>query len=135
MRLIIECPEEIPCDPCGTACPRQAIAVGPPLTARPALDEEKCTGCGACIPACPGLAIFLLDESYSETEAKLDFPFEFLPLPMPGETATAVDRSGRPVAEARVLGVRSPRPYDKTTVVSIAFPKELADEVRGIAIK
>jgi ferredoxin-type protein NapF len=49
----------IVCQSCGDACPESAIRfrlrVGaPPL---PALLAELCTGCGACIAACPADAI------------------------------------------------------------------------------
>ena len=56
---VIECAQEIPCDPCEGACPAGAIHVGELITNLPALAADKCTGCGLCIPVCPGLAIFL----------------------------------------------------------------------------
>ena len=40
---IIECIEEIPCNPCETACPAGAIRVGTPITNLPALIPEKFT--------------------------------------------------------------------------------------------
>lgn len=55
---VIECVQGIPCNPCETACPFGAIEVGEPITNLPRLLTDKCQGCGLCIPACPGLAIF-----------------------------------------------------------------------------
>ncbi|MCR4397741.1 MAG: 4Fe-4S binding protein [Firmicutes bacterium] len=130
---VIECVQEIPCNPCETACPRGAIRVGIPITNLPALDADKCTGCGVCIPKCPGLAIFALDMTYSATEAALSFPHEYLPLPRPGDVVVAVDRGGKAVCASRVLRVSDRPANDRTAVVTIAIPKEHADRVRGIA--
>ena len=78
---VIECVQEIPCNPCESACRFQAIHIGEQITDLPRIDEEKCTGCGACVAACPGLAITVVDKSYSETEGTSNFPLEYLPLP------------------------------------------------------
>ena len=47
------------CQSCADVCPEQAIRFslqrgGPPL---PAVDETRCTGCGACLEVCPAGAI------------------------------------------------------------------------------
>lgn len=132
-RAVIECPEEIPCDPCEEACPRGAISVGRPITNRPVLEEGKCTGCGACVAACPGLAIFVVDPDYSKTEATVAFPYEYLPRPSPGDDVAAVDRTGSQVCKAKVLSVARPPRYDRTAVVTVAVPKGAESQVRGIA--
>jgi ferredoxin-type protein NapF len=51
------------CEACGDACPECAIRFalrrgGPPL---PSLDQDRCTGCGACVPICPVGAISLTE--------------------------------------------------------------------------
>ena len=48
------------CDeaPCIDACPVEAVQRDP-VTARVALNEEECTGCGDCVDACPYQAICL----------------------------------------------------------------------------
>lgn len=128
----IECIQEIPCDPCEQACPSGAIKVGKPITNLPVLCEDKCIGCGTCIPLCPGLAIFLVDTTFSKTEALVRFPYEYLPLPKVNSWADAVDREGNIVTKARVVKVETSDKYDRTAVVSIAIPKRFAHKVRGI---
>ncbi|HIP99899.1 TPA: 4Fe-4S dicluster domain-containing protein, partial [Candidatus Bipolaricaulota bacterium] len=60
---VIECVEEIPCNPCEESCPVGAIRIGEKITTLPVIDFDRCTGCGTCLGVCPGLAIFLVDLS------------------------------------------------------------------------
>lgn len=130
--IVIECTQEIPCNPCETACPTGAITVGEPITNLPRLDPGRCTGCGLCIAACPGQAIFRIDPAYAPGKAAVSFPYEFLPLPRKGERWTAVGRAGQPLAEAEVLRVTMPAAYDHTAVVTVAVPVAVAAEVRSV---
>jgi ferredoxin len=130
---VIECAQEIPCDPCETACPFGAITVGQPLTRLPILHEDKCTGCGLCLPVCPGLAIFLVDMAYRDEEATVAFPYEMLPLPRRGQRVQALGRDGQPLGVATIVSVRNPKANDRTPIVTIAVPKPLAMRVRNIA--
>ena len=130
---VIECVQDIPCNPCVVVCPFGAIKVDT-LISLPELDEEKCIGCGSCIAYCPGLAIFLVDYNHSETHALISFAYEFLPLPKAGDIVDATDRSGRMVAKGKVIRVLEKKDFDHTAVISIAVPKEYVHDVRGIAI-
>lgn len=127
---VVECVQQIPCNPCESACPLHAIHIGEPITNTPQVDREKCIGCGMCVAACPGLAIFLVDKSYSETEATVSFPFEYDPLPEEGTEIDALSRAGEYVCKGRVIKVMNPKKNDHTPVVTIAIPKEHADTVR-----
>jgi len=131
---VIECAQQIPCNPCEEACSPGAIRVGEPITNLPVLASDKCTGCGLCIPVCPGLAIFVLDVTYSDREATVQLPYEFLPLPQKGELVTALDREGTAVCPARVVNVRNPKRFDHTAVITIAVPRDQAMNVRNIAV-
>ena len=128
--VAIECPQEIPCNPCETSCPSGAICVGSPITKLPQFDPEKCNACGRCVAACPGLAIFLIDPTFSETEGTVSLPYEFLPLPQPGQTVRVLDREGKEVGEGRIVRVRNPKSFDATPLVSVAVPKEQLSVVR-----
>ena len=79
--------EKIPCNPCEAVCKRSIITVGQPITNYPKLIDPKgeCTGCSRCMVICPGLAIFIVDKTFSETEASVSVPYEQLPLPEEGE--------------------------------------------------
>jgi len=132
---VIECVEDIPCNPCEAACPHGAIRVGKPITRLPVLDEKKCTGCGRCIPACPGLAIFVVDATYSEAEAAVSMPYEFLPLPKKDAAVDALDRAGKRVCSGRVVRVSCLPRNRGTAVVTIAVPKAYAEQVRGFRVR
>ncbi len=127
---VIECVQGIPCNPCQEACPLGAIHVGDDITNTPRLDEKICIGCGMCVAACPGLAIFVVDKSGEK--AKVSFPFEYLPAPKVGSQVKALNRAGEYVCMAEVVRVMQPASFAKTTVVTISIPKEFADEVRTI---
>lgn len=129
---VIECVQEIPCNPCEAACRYGAIHIGDPITNLPTLDADKCTGCAVCVSKCPGLAIFIVNKAYSETMATVAFPYEYFPMPTVGQTVLAVNRKGEPICEARVIKVMNPESFDHTPVVTIELPKEYADSIRSI---
>jgi Fe-S-cluster-containing hydrogenase component 2 len=132
---IIECIEEIPCNPCETICKRNAIRVGKPITNLPVLiDSNACSGCGQCVVICPGQAIFIVDQTFSYTEASIMLPYELLPLPSKGDAIEGINRTGRRICRGYVHEVRKKNSFDHTALVTIAIPKEHADEVRFFRI-
>ena len=76
--VLIECFQEIPCDPCIKACPKGAIEIVDNINNIPQVDLDKCDGCGLCIALCPGLAIFAIDETKDDF-AIPKIPHEFNP--------------------------------------------------------
>ena len=58
----------------------------------PELYDEKCGGCGMCLAKCPGLAIYVVDATYSDTHAMMKIPYELLPLPEEGEMVMGLMR-------------------------------------------
>ncbi|MEW6070858.1 MAG: 4Fe-4S dicluster domain-containing protein [Candidatus Thermoplasmatota archaeon] len=125
---VLECPQEIPCDPCIKACKFGAITKKS-LIAVPEIDFDKCTGCASCVPQCPGLAIFVINMNYSDEEALVTLPYEF-ELPKVGEKVDALDREGKVVGSAKIIKARLEK--DKTGVISIAVKKSLGMMVRNI---
>ena len=129
---VIECVQEIPCNPCEGACHFGAIHIGEQITNLPCLNEDACTGCGVCVASCPGLAITVVNMGYSEEEATVDFPYEYYPLPSVGDVVEAVARDGSVVCEGTVLSVKNPPTFTNTAVISLKIPKNHADTVRSM---
>jgi Fe-S-cluster-containing hydrogenase component 2 len=127
---VIECFQQIPCNPCAEACPRGAITMPGSISERPVFDESKCNGCGLCVTRCPGLAIFVVDYNWSPEAALLKMPYEFAPLPASGEVVEAIDRAGKPVGAATVQRVQ--QQANRTTVLWLAVDKAMAMDVRNI---
>ena len=128
--VIIECVEDIPCDPCVESCENEAI-IKDSLTAIPTVDYKKCTGCALCVASCPGLAIFVVDFS-REDKALVYIPYEMLPVPQKGDKGDAFDRSGKRCGTAEVAKVL--KGNRGTTVLGIRVEKDLAMNVRSIRI-
>ena len=132
---IIECAQNIPCDPCQDACPKGCIRVDGSIAHLPVFEEkEPCTGCGLCVTACPGQAIFLVDETYSSEEAAVTIPYEMEPAPEVGAKGLALDRSGEVLGEAEVLSVRKTKTMDSTALLTMKVPLEWSMRARYFQI-
>jgi len=129
---VIECVQEIPCDPCEHACSSGAITVGKPITRLPVLDGAKCIGCGECLALCPGLAIFLVHKHYTDTTSLVEFPYEYLPLPEEGAAVPCGGRDGQFIADGKVVKVKKTRHSDGTALVLVEVPKEFFMDIRTI---
>jgi Fe-S-cluster-containing hydrogenase component 2 len=132
--VIIECDEDIPCNPCEDICPEGAITVGEPITNLPRIDPDKCDGCIVCISICPGLCMFVVHKNYSEMESLIYLPYEMYPLPEKGSVVHGCDRRGEVVCRARVEKVMKARKLQKTAVVAVAVPKTHFETVRAIRL-
>jgi Fe-S-cluster-containing hydrogenase component 2 len=128
--VVIECVQNIPCNPCVESCPQKAISIRPSINDLPRVDFAKCTGCGLCVAGCPGLAIFVVDKTFDESRALVSMPYEFLPLPDQGEKVAVFDRAGLPIGEGEVIRIRNAKSQDRTPIVSVAVEKNLAMQAR-----
>lgn len=128
---VIECTQNIPCNPCQDACPKQCIKVGLKITSLPQVDETKeCIGCGMCVASCSGQAIFLVEENYEEGYTAITMPYEFLPLPKVGDKGAGCNRAGEKVCQAEVIEVKTIKAFDKTYLLTVKVPNEYAMKVR-----
>lgn len=132
---VIECAQEIPCNPCVDACKYGAIVIPGSLTELPILIEDKCIGCGSCLAICPGQAIFLVDITYSETMGTVRVPYEYVPLPKAGEMVDGLNRAGEVICEAEVKRVANSKINDRTPIITLIVPKNLVMEVRSLRLK
>jgi Fe-S-cluster-containing hydrogenase component 2 len=130
--VVVECFQEIPCNPCVKACKRGAITMPGDINAVPVVDYKLCNGCGHCISLCPGLAIFVVDKSYSDEYALVKLPYEYVPVPQEGQRVTALSRAGEELGCYKVVKVTSGGKKNMTYTISVAVPQELAMEVRNV---
>ena len=129
---IVECFQEIPCNPCVKACKQGAITMPGDINDLPALDTELCNGCGVCISFCPGLAIFVVDKTWSEERALVKLPYEYVPVPQVGQYAAGLDRTGRELGRFEVIKVTTGGRKNMTRTISLAVQQSLALDVRSV---
>jgi len=128
---VIECTQNIPCNPCQDACPKGCISIGKNITSLPVVTEDHpCIGCGMCVASCSGQAIFLVDEDTGNGFGTVTLPYEFLPVPEKGTKGVALGRDGKVVCDAEVVNVRSAKAFDHTNLLTMKVPKEMVMKAR-----
>lgn len=128
---VIECTQNIPCNPCQDACPKGCISIGKNITSLPVVDKDHdCIGCGMCVAACSGQAIFLVQEEVEPGFGEVTLPYEFLPLPEVGDKGVALGRDGKVVCEAEVSKVRTSPAFDHTNLLTIKVPADMVMKAR-----
>ena len=131
--VVIECKQNIPSNPCESACPHHAISIGNPITNLPVVDPEKCIGCGLCVAQCPGQACFLVDMSHEEYDT-VTLPYEYYPLPEKDQEVYGLSRDGKYVIKAVVVRVVLTKKNDRTAVIEVKVPKGYGMKVRNISV-
>lgn len=130
-RVIIDCPQDIPCNPCEKACPTKAIIVGDKINQQPNYEPAKCIGCGKCLSACPGRAILMVQYHHSDTTSKVTMPFEFLPEPEVGKELELLNKDGEFVCKGKVIETRYFDDKDRCSLIEVELPKEKAFAIRS----
>jgi len=132
---VIECTEDIPCNPCVSVCPVKAIqkeSLCKPST----VDREKCVGCTRCVAACPGLAIFA--EHIKDGKGQATMPYELIPEPRIGEAAALLDRAGKIIGEGTVISPTYQAKgdaYPRWIVTVEMDDPNMCSEVRAVRIR
>ena len=122
--VVIECKQNIPCNPCESACPHHAISIGNPITNLPVVDPDKCIGCGLCVAQCPG------HEEYDT----VTLPYEYYPLPEKDQEVYGLSRDGKYVIKAVVVRIVLTKKNDRTAVIEVKVPKGYGMKVRNISV-
>jgi Fe-S-cluster-containing hydrogenase component 2 len=129
---VIECIQEIPCNPCVDACKFDAISMDG-INGIPQVDFAKCTGCMSCLKVCPGLAIFIQDKS--KVKPSVTVPYEYLPLPVKGGMVRLLGRDGASLGSATVKFVLSADNVSRSSLISVEFDDPaLCEQVRNIKV-
>jgi NADPH-dependent 2,4-dienoyl-CoA reductase/sulfur reductase-like enzyme/Fe-S-cluster-containing hydrogenase component 2/bacterioferritin-associated ferredoxin len=133
---VLNCVQEIPCNPCTTICPRDSIKIDGSIM-NPPVYTGGCIGCEMCVAICPGLAITLVD--FRKGEPIVTIPFEFNDgILETGQEVEVTDRLGRVLGNGTVIGFRYAEKVKtipvKTKMVKLKVPREIAEQVSGIKI-
>jgi Fe-S-cluster-containing hydrogenase component 2 len=133
LKAIIECYEEIPCNPCESHCPFDAIIVGKNINTRPQLIVDRCVGCGICVAICPGVAIMLA--KVNEQKASFTIPYEFNPKPNVQDVWHAINREGHIIGDAVITRVVDTPKQNHTALISVVVDRTLLHDFITIRSK
>jgi len=138
---VFHCSQEIPCNPCTSVCPQGLIRIDEgDIRATPRYIAEEigkaCVGCERCITICPGLAITLVDRRENPERPLVTIPFEYGPDRVhPGDEVTVLTTAGEPLGTVPVEEVKSIPANDRTVLVKVRVPAEVAAEIAGIRVQ
>lgn len=136
---IIHCTQEIPCNPCSSLCPHGLIFVDTKdIRQIPSFlgNSYCCEACERCVAGCPGLAITLVDSRGNPAMPIVSIPYEFTREEIrKSDIVTVLDTEGTPLADLEVLSVHSIANIDRTLVVQVQAPQEIANRIAGIRVQ
>ncbi|HPH96785.1 MAG TPA: FAD-dependent oxidoreductase [Anaerolineaceae bacterium] len=136
---VIHCTQEIPCDPCSSICPKALIFINrDDIRSTPAFigAYEQCAGCEKCVTICPGLAITLVDYRKDADHPIVSIPYEFERGTInEGDLITVTNTVGDPIAELPVVKVTALKANDRTIVVKVRAPHDIAKQIAGIQVQ
>src|SRR5690606_26855514 len=99
-------------------------------------DGFCCEVCEQCVAGCPGLAITLVDYRNNKNMPTVSIPYEFNRDPIQQkDLVTAMDTEGEPLGEFEVLSVHSIPESDRTLVIHVQAPREIASRIAGIRMQ
>lgn len=135
-RPVFFCSEEIPCNPCATVCPTNAIHLRPlrgTIMDLPYFDNTKCIGCMSCVSICPGLAVSLV-RRVADDSAEVVLPWEFEADFDIGHEMELVDQDGRFLEKAKVVAKRHNK-KNNTWLLTFRTSVQNASSIAGIRVQ
>jgi sarcosine oxidase, subunit alpha len=139
---VLHCSQEIPCNPCTSVCAQGAIVIDDTdIRKVPDYIAKKigveCIACEKCVTICPGLAITLVDIRKEQPETALvTIPYEFEKGSIKvGDYVTVLNTSGLTLGSVEVVRTRIAKVTDRTVLVKVRTPREIATQIAGIEIQ
>ncbi len=136
---IFHCVQEVPCNPCTSVCPENAIRTErDEITGLPYMvDVSLCKGCMSCVFVCPGLAATLVDYRKDEEHPTVSLPYEVWREKVEvGQKVPVTDVDGGILGYYPVEKVvASQKKYPGTLLVQIKVEKEVAKKAVGIWVQ
>jgi sarcosine oxidase, subunit alpha len=138
---VFHCSEEIPCNPCTSVCPQALIHIDPSdIRNVPeylgGVGAEECLGCEQCVVICPGLAITLVDYRRDAEHPTVTMAYEFAADSVAaGDTMVALDAEGAVLGGVEVLDVQPIPRGDRTVMLKLRVPAEVAKRVAGVQLQ
>ena len=138
---VLHCSQEIPCNPCTSVCSQGSIFIDendirkvPDFIAK--VLGNTCIACEKCVTVCPGLAITLVDLRKANGSALVTIPYEFgREAIQQGDTVTVTDTKGNLLGKVEVVRVRSGKATDRTVLIKVRAPLEIANRIAGIQVQ
>jgi NADPH-dependent 2,4-dienoyl-CoA reductase/sulfur reductase-like enzyme/Fe-S-cluster-containing hydrogenase component 2/bacterioferritin-associated ferredoxin len=136
---VFHCRQEVPCNPCTSVCPEQAIRTeNDRITGLPYLvDGADCKGCMACVAICPGLAVTLVDYRKDPEHPTVTLPYEiWRDRVEKGQPVPVTDQEGAILGHYPVQRVVANRKkYPGTLLVQVKMERRLAKRAVGIRVQ
>lgn len=139
---VLHCSQEIPCNPCTSVCSQGAIVIDE-VDIRKVPDYiskqigKECIACEKCVTICPGLAITLVDvRKQKDDTALVTIPYEFEKGSLKvGDHVTVLNTVGVALGSVEVVRTRIAKATDRTVLVKVRAPREIANQIAGIEIQ
>ena len=135
---IFQCNQEIPCNPCTSVCPKNAIYIDPDNMMKDPvwIEENGCIGCMQCVSVCPGLAISVVDFRKDSKMPIVTLPYEYGDDTLKaGDSIEIMGQNIESLGNYKVISVKKAPNTTKTYLVQIKMPADLAKKAGGIKVQ